>query len=213
MDREEEQWRQYEPLPCYWVSNLGRIKRLYKNGNEKYLCPWTSTKGYKCIDVAQKPKQVKVSVHTMVAQCFIENPYNKPFVDHINEDKADNRASNLRWATNGENRRNISKLQKNNTSGCVGITARKYKGEVRKWRVRITINDQRINIGEFDDFEDAVCARREAEERYFGEFCPSHESSQQQYPRMKISTKKLHSPPNTYFSARKSILTVGADRP
>ena len=109
----------------------------------------------------------------MVATCFIENLENKPFVDHINEDKGDNRAINLRWATNAENQRNITKLRCTNTSGFVGITSRKYKGEHCKWRVRISFNGERINIGDFDDWNDAVLAREKAEREYFKEFSPS----------------------------------------
>ena len=111
----------------------------------------------------------------MVAECFIPNPENKPFVDHINEKKDDNHVSNLRWATNGENQRNITTLRKSNTSGCVGIHSRKYKGEHVGWRVRITLNNKRINIGDFKDYDEAVKARQEAEKQYYGEFAPKRD--------------------------------------
>ena len=98
----------------------------------------------------------------MVASCFIDNPDNKLFVDHINEDKSGNRASNLGWATNAENQRNITKLRTSNTSGRVGVTSKKYKGIHWKWCARISLNEKRIELGLFDNYGDAVKARREA---------------------------------------------------
>ena len=42
-------------------------------------------------------------VHRLVAKAFIPNPENKPFIDHINGNRADNRIENLRWVTQREN--------------------------------------------------------------------------------------------------------------
>lgn len=42
-------------------------------------------------------------VHRLVAETFIENSENKPFIDHINQDRLNNSVENLRWATVKEN--------------------------------------------------------------------------------------------------------------
>ena len=50
--------------------------------------------------------------HRLVAEAFIPNPNNLPAVDHINENKKDNRVKNLRWCTNKENTRFYHDVQK-----------------------------------------------------------------------------------------------------
>lgn len=96
-------------------------------------------------------------------------------VDHIHgkESRNDSRKSNLRIATRSQNNMNIG-LRNNNTSGVTGVDFIKKKN---KWRARITVQKRKINLGEFDDFNDAVAARKDAEKQYFKEY--SYEYSQQ----------------------------------
>lgn len=106
----EEEWRDiigYEGL--YQVSNLGRIKSLYKkvickNGfrscKEKILKN-NSYGDYNRIQIGKKSKHFLV--HRLVAKAFIPNPENKPCVNHINGIKTDNRKENLEWSTYSEN--------------------------------------------------------------------------------------------------------------
>ena len=95
-------------------------------------------------------------------------------VDHIHGEKSrnDNRKSNLRIATSSQNNMN-KRLQSNNTSGVTGVDWQKKHST---WRARITINHHTINLGDFINFDDAVKVRKEAEEKYFGEY--SYDNSQ-----------------------------------
>ena len=165
-----EDWKQYKDT-YYWVSNYGKVKHVYKNGNEKYLKPCSCVSGHLQI----KGCKCLFSVHRMVAECFIANPENKSCVDHINGVPSDNHLSNLRWATRSENNQNMTKLNRKNTSGCSGVTSNKYKGKHKDWRVTIYVDRQKIHIGMFDEYDDAVNARRVAENTYFGEYAPRHD--------------------------------------
>lgn len=88
--------------------------------------------------------------------------------DHENRNPFDNRKSNFRLATAQENARNRG-LQKNNTSGFVGVC---WDKESCKWLSYIKLNGKQIKLGRFINKEDAVRVRLNAEKKYFGEFAP-----------------------------------------
>lgn len=91
--------------------------------------------------------------------CVIKKEDNK-VIDHINRNKLDNRKCNLRLCTQQVNTLNRG-IAKNNTSGCTGV--RKWKN---RWLVSIGINYKNIYLGSYKNFEDAVKARKEGEEKY-----------------------------------------------
>jgi hypothetical protein len=87
-------------------------------------------------------------------------------IDHRNHNGLDNKKNNLRISdcvTNGQNK----KLLDRNTSGVTGVDWHKQRG---KWRVRITVNKKEISLGLYDDFDEAVAVRKQAQEQYFKEF-------------------------------------------
>ena len=105
-----EVWRDIEGYEgLYQVSNQGRVKslerkdRLGRTVKERILKPGVVGSGYLMISLCTGGKQKMFSVHRLVCQAFHENPDNKPQVNHINEDKTDNRACNLEWSTAKEN--------------------------------------------------------------------------------------------------------------
>lgn len=87
-------------------------------------------------------------------------------VDHINHKTFDNRKSNLRICTAAENNWNVEK-RIDNSSGYPGVSWHKRD---LCWEVHIQVHKQQIYLGRFNDFEDAVNARKTAEEKYFKEF-------------------------------------------
>lgn len=111
----------------------------------------------------------KIKLHRFVTNC----PDNL-IPDHIHgkQSRNDNRKANLRLATISENGMNRA-LNVNNTSGTSGVTWHK---QIKKWLVRIQVGGKRINLGTFDNLDDAIKARKTAEEKYFGEW--SYDNSQ-----------------------------------
>jgi len=115
MLQKEEIWKDikgYEGL--YQVSNMGRVKSLErtvirKNGRkftvrERILKPFPNHKGYLQVSLCDsRGKEKTVKVHRLVCEAFYKNPENKPCVNHIDEDKTNNAASNLEWCTYKEN--------------------------------------------------------------------------------------------------------------
>lgn len=73
-------------------------------------------------------------------------------IDHINGDKLDNRLINLRNVTRAQNRVNVSGVQKNNTSGYLGVDFHLAK---KSWQARISFNGDRLFLGYFDTPERA----------------------------------------------------------
>ena len=94
-----EEWRRVDDYPGIAVSNLGRV------WSDWYCDLLPGSPGGKggYLTITHKKKDVRV--HRLVALAFVHNddPDNKNEVDHINENKQDNRAANLRWCTTEEN--------------------------------------------------------------------------------------------------------------
>ena len=97
-----EEWRDvvgYEGL--YQVSSEGRVKSLERKNclgrtvKERILKLRTNRDGYLRLNLCAGGKSRVFFVHRLVCQAFHENPNNKSDVNHINEDKTDNRACNL----------------------------------------------------------------------------------------------------------------------
>ena len=97
----------------YYVSDLGRVYSLNSNIIMKTTI---GTNGYKAVGIPVYKKVKKMSIHRLVAIAFVENPENKPQVDHINTDRLDNRACNLRWVTQKENCNNPLTIKHNSES-------------------------------------------------------------------------------------------------
>ena len=97
----------------YEISNLGnlrskdRLVKHYQGGLRKYKSKLKKIrlngKGYLRCNLKNDGKRYDFTVHRLVAEAFLTNEDNKPFVNHINGIKTDNRVKNLEWCTQEEN--------------------------------------------------------------------------------------------------------------
>lgn len=125
----------------------------------KDYCWLIDQKGY----VVSRENNKEIQMHRIIMNCK-----SGMIVDHKHGKKTrnDNRKYNLRIGTYSNNMYN-RKTGKNSTSGIVGVNWSKNEN---KWLARIAYDHKRINLGYFDSFDDAIKARKEAEEKYFGEW-------------------------------------------
>lgn len=102
----KEIWKVIPGHSRYEASTLGRFRKI---GSDKILSQViTGEPQYWYVNTTRDSDNTNNvrRVHLLLAQTFIENPDNLPVVDHINQDKFDNRLENLRWVTRSGNGRN-----------------------------------------------------------------------------------------------------------
>ena len=95
----QEEWKQYKNT-VYFVSNTGYIKNTQTG---KILSATKTRQGYLRFALWDNGTSKTVAVHRIVAEVYLENPDNKPVVNHIDGNPSNNRLENLEWSTIGEN--------------------------------------------------------------------------------------------------------------
>lgn len=153
----EEEWRSikdYEGL--YEVSNLGRVKSLerYVKHNlersrfvkERILIPGKNSIGYLAINLYKDSIKKNISIYQLVAITFLNHIPNgyKIVVDHIDNNKLNDRLDNLQLITA---RKNTSKDKSTNLTGV--------RPQGKKFQSVITISGKTVNLGTFNTPKEA----------------------------------------------------------
>ena len=148
-----ERWKNitnYESV--YQISNLGKVKNIKRN---KILKPSDDGKGYMYVNLYKNGVPKNIKIHTLVAIAFLDHKPNghKIVIDHKDNDRSNNKLSNLQILTAREN---SSKDQKshNRSSMYVGVC---WDKRANKWKSYIFIKGKLKHLGYFKkEFEAAL---------------------------------------------------------
>lgn len=92
-------WKKIDGFDNYSVSNTG----LVRNDDTGKLLKPQVTRGHYYCHPCKNGKWRNMYIHRLVAKAFIPNPENKPQINHIDGNPANNHVDNLEWCTNSEN--------------------------------------------------------------------------------------------------------------
>ena len=160
---QEELWRwvRYDP-------KTGQMFRILTRkgpwGHEKHinkLVTGKNNRGYFWINILG----YMYLVHRL-AFLYMTGKHPEGEVDHINGSRSDNRWCNLRETDCFNNARNQG-IRKDCTSGVRGVNyvTHPLAGN-KRWKARISHKGMRFDLGSYHTFEEAVAARRKAEQDY-----------------------------------------------
>lgn len=167
MNMDNEIWKSmpnYEGL--YEVSNFGRVRAVERviSGRqypERLLSPSPDKNGYIRVRLCRARDIKRVLVHRIVAFAFIPNPDNKPYIDHIDGSRNNNKAENLHWVTHKENLNNPITKQRfrvsNRANKFTEVARQKSKEVVQKGVLMLDKNTSEI-LASFQSISEAYKA-------------------------------------------------------
>lgn len=176
-----EIWRDikgYEGL--YQVSNLGNVKSLKRvvphkvNGSrtipEKILKLSSDGSGYLYVSLSKDGKKKNPKVHRLVAESFIPNPNNLPQVNHIDEDKSNNRVDNLEWITSLDNLNHSNVIEKGNSSRRKKVIQKSFDGRVIAIYTSMTEAVKEIGVSNHSLISMCCSGKRKSAYNYLWEY-------------------------------------------
>lgn len=102
-----EKWKNIKGYGgIYEISNYGRVKSFQRSLDGRILSAHTEKcnhTNYKAVTLCDDNNRTQKRVHRLVAEAFVDNPENKPNINHIDNNGENNNAENLEWCTQSEN--------------------------------------------------------------------------------------------------------------
>tara|TARA_R110000796_G_scaffold240932_1_gene362187 strand:- start:34 stop:597 length:564 start_codon:yes stop_codon:yes gene_type:complete len=165
-------YRYIENYPGYIISNFGEVFSI-KGKKVRQLKSSPNNNGYLMLTLSKNNKHTTHSIHALVGNAFIGLRTGGLTFDHIDRIKINNRADNIRLATNSE--QNLNKaIQKRNKSGFQNICEYKRNGtefyKLEIIRNKKLIVDRRFKISDYT-IEDVAKIRDDIIAKYNHEVC------------------------------------------
>lgn len=159
----------------YQVSDLGNIRGTDREVRFQYgdgrsvtrKVPGGAIKsrpdayGYRLVTLCRNGKPFHFKVHRIVASAFVANPRGEEQVDHIDGNRSNNAASNLRWSCPQKNRWNLN-CEPRAASGVRGVRFR--EGRVNPWQAYGKVGDKFRSLGHYPTLACAAEARKAFED-------------------------------------------------
>lgn len=117
----------------YQISNIGQVRKIQKT-NIKYMKLIEKPNGYLFIGLRNGSGKKFFHIHRLVAECFVENKYNKKYVNHIDGNKKNNTFENLEWCTAKENSFHARSIGLTNDYGTKSKNSKLTKEQVSEIR-------------------------------------------------------------------------------
>jgi len=153
-------YRRIEGYEDYIISNYGEVISL-KHGKSRIIKLQPTTKGYLGLSLYKDDKRTQRKIHILVGNAFIGERTGKLTFDHIDRDKTNNRADNIRLATPEEQAINKG-IYKNNKLRLQNISIQKKSDTYSFYRINIKRNGKNfvksLNIKKYT-LEDAIKIR------------------------------------------------------
>ena len=167
MGHNNRKYNKYELYDDYVVGYLSTGNKFYIDIKDYDLIKdyyWSESKNHYVVHYSKEQTSKYMYMHRILFKDI--KPFPQNVVDHINHNTLDNRRCNLRVVTQMENMKN-QKIRTTNKTGVTGVT---YRPDMNKWEVTIGVNYCTIHVGIFENFDEAVEARKQAENKYFKEY-------------------------------------------
>lgn len=121
-------------FPNYEISNYGNVISLNyaQSKKPKLLTPLKKKGGYLGIHFSKEGKQYSFAIHRLVAVAFIPNPNELSEVNHIDEDKTNNRVENLQWVTPKQNSNHGTRNERLRIAGKNRVCSDETREKIRQ---------------------------------------------------------------------------------
>jgi hypothetical protein len=167
----DEEWRDIPNFPGYQISTKARVRCFKESGIFYHKNTIRSKKNY--MNVTSHLNGVTMPLGRLMLLTFVGPPLDGQECDHINRDSLDNRIENLRWVSRSENNLNRKNYGNSKLRGVSILkhVYRKKDGTLSihtRIRGQITLNGERIKLGDFKTEEEAHEAYKTAYKNHYG---------------------------------------------